>query len=306
MNILRYALKNIFRNLFLSFSSILTIGLLVFLVNILLLVVHISDDFIVSINNKIAIVLNFREWYNNSQIRSQDFLSGAISQFPEISVKYVSREEALWVLEKRHSDLMAIIEDAEENPLPNSVIISQIPLKDYQKIDTFVSGFKDILQYDEENMTQKLVDYQSQFERISKVIHLMTLVKNAIFILIWLFLFVMFVVIHTVIRNFIFFLQDEVRIIELVGGKPSFIYGPFMIQGVLYTFIATLGAFIVFVLFNWFWVEYLPENFAKVYENFFIMLSGRYFFIEIVVAVIIGIFSAFLASYKYIYSTIRE
>lgn len=45
-----------------------------------------------------------------------------------------------------------------------------------------------------------------------------------------------------IIRNFIYFLQDEVRIIELVGGSPLFIYGPFVIQGFLYVVCSNLIA----------------------------------------------------------------
>lgn len=82
MNILRYAFKNIFRNFFLSASSVLTIALLVFFVNILLLVVQFSDEFIKSVNNRNAMAISFQKGYNNTQIRSQEFLSGAINNFP--------------------------------------------------------------------------------------------------------------------------------------------------------------------------------------------------------------------------------
>ena len=221
-------------------------------------------------------------------------------------MEYISQERALELLSKRHSTLISIVEDAEENPLPNSVRLSQIPIQDYEKVDAFVGQFRDVLQYDEENMSKKLLDYQSQYERISKVINLMNLVKNGIFVLIGLFLFAMFIMIHTVIRNFIFFLQDEVRIIELVGGRPSFIYGPLMIQGIIYTVVAVVLAFLSVFLFHQVGIDYLPENFIQSFNNFYTVLHSKYIFIEFLVAILIGIFSAFLASYKYVYSTIRE
>lgn len=61
VNILRYAFKNIFRNIFLSVSSILIIGLLVFFVNILLFVIYSTDEFIHSINNRISININLQD-----------------------------------------------------------------------------------------------------------------------------------------------------------------------------------------------------------------------------------------------------
>lgn len=306
MNLLRYALKNIVRNLFLSISSILTIGLLVFFVNILLLVVFTSNHFIASVNNKIAIILTFKDGYNNTQIRSQEFLSGATA-FSGVMIEYISREDALEMFAKRHSDLVSIVEHADENPLPDSVRISQIPIQMYKEVDAYIAEYRDILQYDEQDMNKKLVDYQNQYAQVSKVVELLQLSTTAVYVLIWLFLFTVFVMIHTVIRNFIFFLQDEVRIIELVWGKSVFIYGPLMIQGVLYTTMGVLCAFCAFFLFkNAGGMHILPENFVPIFEGFYQALVSVYLQAEIGIALLIGVISAFLASYKYVYSTIRE
>lgn len=81
MNILRYAFKNIFRNLFLSASSVLVIGLLVFFVNILLFVLFATEQFIMSVNDKISITINFRDGFDNSQVRSQMLINGINTAF---------------------------------------------------------------------------------------------------------------------------------------------------------------------------------------------------------------------------------
>lgn len=132
MNILRYALKNIFRNFFLSASSVLIIALLVFFVNILLFVVHASDAFIRSVNDRISITINFREGYNNTQIRSEQFLSGVAQSFSGIRVEYISRADALAILSARNPDLASLVEHVDENPLPDSVRISNIPITEYE------------------------------------------------------------------------------------------------------------------------------------------------------------------------------
>jgi len=81
MHHLRYAIKNIFRNIFLSASSVLIIGLLIFFVNILLFVIFSTDRFITSINDRISININFKDGYDNTQIRSKEFLSGITLSF---------------------------------------------------------------------------------------------------------------------------------------------------------------------------------------------------------------------------------
>lgn len=184
MNILRYAFKNIFRNFFLSFSSIITIGLLVFFVNILLLVVHSSDEFISQINKRIAIVISFQDGYDATKVRSQEFLSGALSNFPEMSVKYISKEEAWQIFSERHASLASIIEDARENPFPNSVRFSEIPIEKYEQFNDYIASYKDIIRYDKQDLSQKLLDYRMQYDNIMKTIEFLRLLTNAVYVLI--------------------------------------------------------------------------------------------------------------------------
>lgn len=307
MNIIRYAFKNISRNLFLSLSSILIIGLLIFFVNVLLFVEHASNTFIASVNNKIAFTISFQDGYNDTQVRSQEFLSGITTSFSGVRIDYISRNKALSIFSERNPDLASIIENATDNPLPNSVRISNVPLPMYEAINGYIEQYRDILQYDAENMGKKLVDYESQYNRIQEVVSVLKAANIALYVLVGLFLFTVFIVVHMVIRNFIFFLQDEIRIIELVGGKSTFIYGPFIIQGFLYMFFAVGLVACAFFLFSWSGgIQLIPEMFREMYIDFHARLTQEYFVWEFLISGAIGVFSALLASYKYIHSTIGE
>ncbi len=170
MNILRYAFKNIFRNLFLSGSSVLIIALLVFFVNILLFVLFASERFVENINNRISITINFRDGYDESTPRAQILSTGIRTSFTGILLEYISRENAFAILQSRNPELASLIEQGDENPLPNSLRISNIDLESYERLNTYVSRFQDILQYDAGDMDKKLLDYRSQYERISFVV----------------------------------------------------------------------------------------------------------------------------------------
>ena len=61
-----------------------------------------------------------------------------------------------------------------------------------------------------------------------------------LYAIIGLFLFTVFMIVYNTIGNFVFFYKDEIKIIELVGGSSRFVYGPFGLQGALYTSIGTL------------------------------------------------------------------
>ena len=77
---------------------------------------------------------------------------------------------------------------------------------------------------------------------ISVVVDMLRSLEYGVYVLLGLFIFTVFAIVHMIIRNFIYFLQDEVEIIELVGGNASFVYGPFVVQGMFYTGIATIVA----------------------------------------------------------------
>ncbi len=223
MQLIRYALRNILRNIWLSVSSLLIIGLLVFFVHILLLVIFSTDRFITSINDRISININLQDGYDNSQIRSIEFLSGVTTSFSGVQVDYISREDALTLLTTRNPDLATLIEK-DANPLPNSIRLSNIDIGTYSSLNIYIGRFRDILQYDQGSLDKKLLDYRSQYDRIASVVEMLHILQIAVYILLGLFVFTVAIVIYMVIHNFVFFLQDEVRIIELVGGRPSFIY----------------------------------------------------------------------------------
>lgn len=305
MHHFRYAVKNIFRNIFLSVSSVLIIWLLIFFVNILLFVIFSTDRFIVSINDRISININLQDGYDNTQIRSKEFLAGVSNSFSGVQLDYISREAALDLLTTRNPDLATLIE-SDSNPLPNSIRLSNIDINQYKQLNIYIAQFRDILQYNEWSMNKKLLDYRTQFDRISSVVEMLHILQFAVYILLWLFIFTVSIVIYMVIHNFVFFLQDEIRIIELVGGRPSFIYGPFIIQWLLYASIATCISIVTFLAIltltrsQSIFVDFLP--FLSDFSALFVMYS----WILIPLFSLIGAISAFLASWKYIHTTIGE
>ncbi len=217
MNILRYAFKNISRNIFLSITSIVVISLLVFFVNILLFILFATERFIDGVNDRISITINFRDEFNAGDPRALSFIGEVTGSFTGISTEYISREDAFSILKNRDPDLALIIENTSENPLPNSIKISKIGLGEYKALNNTIARFQDILQYDATDMDKKLLDYRAQYARISVIVEMLHSLEKGIYILLALFVFTVFAIVHMIIRNFIYYLQDEVQIIELVG-----------------------------------------------------------------------------------------
>lgn len=87
-----------------------------------------------------------------------------------------------------------------------------------------------------------------------------------------------------------FFYRDEIKIIRLVGGENLFIYGPFAIQGVLYTGLAYLIGTSVFSLLVKNINFSLITDFPVFIDKFF-TLYGQMFFLEFCVILFVGLLS---------------
>jgi cell division protein FtsX len=183
------------------------------------------------VNNRISFTISFQSGYTVSDVRVRALADRLQSTLSGITIETISKREAFALLKERNPDLTALIENSGENPLPDSLRVDNIPLDDYGKFNDLVSEEKDILFYDKDAMNRKYLDYQSQFQRISFVVQFLQILEYGVYALLSLFLFTVSVIIYTVIGNSIFFHKNEIEIIELVGGRSLYIYGPFLLQG---------------------------------------------------------------------------
>lgn len=139
------------------------------------------------------------------------------SAFSGISLTYISREDALTILAERDPDLASLVESTEDNPLPNSLRITNVELTSYETLNNYIARYQDILQYDADDMNQKLLDYKAQYQRVTIIVSLLENLQFGVSILLGLFLFTVAAIIFMIIQNFIHFLHNEIQIIELVG-----------------------------------------------------------------------------------------
>lgn len=74
MRLLKYAIKNILRNKFLSFSSVLVLTLLMLFINILFTLHQVSQTIVSEISSKLDIVLYVSENYDENSIEALDLM----------------------------------------------------------------------------------------------------------------------------------------------------------------------------------------------------------------------------------------
>lgn len=256
--IAKYSIKNILRNKFLSVSSILVLTLLMFFINILVILHDVSFKLIDSVNSKMTISLYLNKEYDKSSLEVNDLINNIHNLNSNISVQYKSKEMILDEIREREPDLVEILE--RTNPLPDTIILSNIGLEYYEQVNATIQPKMYILSQDKEN-AQHFSNYTTQYQNIKNIIGVLHMLTVGLYIMIGVFLLSIFIITYSIIWNFIYYFKDEIYITRLVGGSKKFIYGPFVLQWMIYSFSSFVLSFIIFIFIltninNVFWDIY--------------------------------------------------
>ena len=292
--IAKYSIKNIMRNKFLSFSSVLVLTLLIFFINILVILHDVSFKLIDSINSKMTISLYLADWYDKNSIEVIDLIED-IENIKEskkwkINVIYKTKGEILDDIRMKEPDLVKILE--RNNPLPETIVLSNIMLDQYKVLNRVIENKLFLLANDNEDKDY-FANYTSQYERITHIIKVLDVLEIWLYWIIIIFLISISIIIYSIIGNFIYYYRDEIYITRLVWWSNKFIYGPFVIQGSIYSFIAFVFSFLIFIGL----LQKLNSSFWDMY-TFEIQLWIS--LIEMIVFVIIWWFAWYLSSKKYL------
>jgi len=292
--IAKYSIKNIMRNKFLSFSSVLVLTLLIFFINILVILHDVSFKLIDSINSKMTISLYLADWYDKNSIEVIDLIED-IENIKEskkwkINVIYKTKGEILDDIRMKEPDLVKILE--RNNPLPETIVLSNIMLDQYKVLNRVIENKLFLLANDNEDKDY-FANYTSQYERITHIIKVLDVLEIWLYWIIIIFLISISIIIYSIIGNFIYYYRDEIYITRLVWWSNKFIYGPFVIQGSIYSFIAFIFSFLIFIGL----LQKLNSSFWDMY-TFEIQLWIS--LIEMIVFVIIWWFAWYLSSKKYL------
>jgi cell division protein FtsX len=124
-------------------------------------------------------------------------------------------------------------------------------------------------------------------------------IKIWIYSIIVFFMFSVFIIIYNTIWNFVFFYKDEIKITKLVWWDNFFIYWPFSIQWIIYTFLSSFISILIFVYIIKTVNIYLIDDFPK-FINLFLLKNSPYFFYQMILLMFIWAIRWFISSQKFI------
>ncbi|MBD2868434.1 permease-like cell division protein FtsX [Paenibacillus arenilitoris] len=232
---LREGAKNIIRNGWMSFASMSSIFISLFILGTFFLLAMNVNSMAGQMESQVQIRVYLQ--LNVEQAKMTE-LQNKIGNLTEVSkVTFVSKAEGLELLRKNlgkeNEDLLEGY-DNEKNPLPDSFTVD---VYDPQSIEAAAQQIDAINKADETQPISKIKYGQGTVETLFKVTNA---VRNiGIVIVVGLSVTAMFLISNT-IKMTILARRREIGIMKLVGATNSFIRWPFFIEGALIGIISSI------------------------------------------------------------------
>ncbi len=293
--IVRSGWTNFRRNGYLSFGATGMMALTLFLFLGLLSLQFMTSQVVASLQEKIDVSAYFTVDATEEQMLQ---VKSDLQSLPDVSsVTYVSREQALADFKARHEEDQLIQESLaqlDSNPLAASLNIKASDSSQYASIAQFLENNKF------RSVIDKIDFYENKgvIERIRNISGgirgwglAATLVLAAIAVL----------VTFNTVRLTIFNQRQEIEIMRLVGASNWHIRGPYVAEGGIYGLFAAAGALGVFYPAIYF-VSGKISSFAPEVNLFSFFLKGiaQTFLLVVVLGILLGTVSSFIAIRKHL------
>ena len=173
--ITKYSIKNTLRNKFLSISSLLVLTLLMFFINILVVLDDVSYKLIDSINSKLTLSLYLSDDYNRNSLEITDLIDDIYNINDKIVVEYKTKEDILAEIRLKEPNLVKILE--RNNPLPDTIALSNINLEDYERVNSLIESKMYLLSNDETKQDY-FANYSTQYQKIEDITNVLDILKT--------------------------------------------------------------------------------------------------------------------------------
>ncbi|PIS05215.1 MAG: hypothetical protein COT81_02270 [Candidatus Buchananbacteria bacterium CG10_big_fil_rev_8_21_14_0_10_42_9] len=230
--VIKFAGQSFWRNIWLSIATIFIIILTLISVNAIVILNLVTQEIVTAVQEKIDISVYFQPGIEEIQIKEVESYLKSLSQVE--AIKYKSAAENLAEFRLQNIDNPSIIEslaELEENPISATLNVTGKKLTDYESIIAVLdnSKYKNWI-IDKNFETHR--GYINRVQIISQNIQKVGIGLTATFTIIAL------LIVFNTIRVAIYTHREEVSIMKLVGASNHFIRSPFIVEGIIYAFVA--------------------------------------------------------------------
>lgn len=229
----------------------------------------------------------FKDEAKQSEI---DALGQQIKNTQKVSkLEFVSKEDALKIYREQNKDDPLLLDLVTADILPSAFKVSADKIEDLSAISDILSKspIVDRVVF-QKDVVQNLAIWTNAARKIGAVLSIV-LALDAVFLMV--------IIIGIRISQ----RKEEIEIMRLIGATNWYVRWPFIFEGIFYGLIGSVFGWIIGVLLLWYSIPFLSTFLRGIpvlpvsYE-FLLELLG----IEIVLALILGFFSSFIAVLRYL------
>lgn len=293
-------LTGFYRNRTVSLSSIFILTITLAIIASFYFTRAIFDYTLDQVRDKVDVRVYFTIDATDEQVNDVKSKLLGLSQVK--SAIYTSREQALQDFRDRHEKDQLTLQALDElgaNPFGASLSIQAKDPSQYEYIANSLSNGGKLLG-DSQSSIDKINYYQLK-DSIDKLGNIINWTNTVGFWLSIVFIAMSCMIVYNTIRLAIFTYRDEIAVMKLVGASNWFIRGPFLVEAMLYGFLAT---FITMAFFYpaTIWVTkktvffFEGMNIYQYYLDNFFVLTG----LLLASGVLLAVISSFFAVRKYL------
>ena len=266
----REVLLSMIRNRWMTFASIGTVAVSLFVLGVFLILVMNMHKMASSLESQVQISVYINDNLPEAGRKEIERMTREMKSVT--AIEYVPREKALKILQERLGENKKILDAlGESNPLPNSFLVTVGRAEDVKKT---AAAIADLYGVDEVKYGQ---DVAANIFELTHLMRLFGLILMALLIGATIF------IISNTIRLTVFARRKEIAIMKYVGATDWFIRWPFILEGVGLGIIGgTVSALIL--------RSFYSAMIAKIYESlaFFPMIEQYPFMNYLMVALIVA------------------
>ncbi|HUX35830.1 MAG TPA: permease-like cell division protein FtsX [Candidatus Paceibacterota bacterium] len=293
--IVRYGMKNFWRNGWLSAATV-AIMLISLMVSMGLMIFnYITDQAVASIQDKIDISVYFKTSAPEDEILN---IKSSLENMAQVkNVEYVSSDQALSIFKDKHSNDPTISQAVSElngNPLEASLNIKAKQPDQYAAIADY---------FNTPDLTQ-FVDSVSYAKNQVAIDRLTAIVQNVGwggFVLTFVMALIAGLVVFNTVRLTIYSNRDEISIMRAVGASNGLVRGPYIVEGIAGGVAAAIISVIISAPIAYSISPYI-NSFIPGLDVFSYFMSNifRLTMYQILFAVVIAALSSFIAIRRYL------
>ncbi len=297
--VLKLAFSNFRRNLWLSVATITVMVFAIATYHVVVLLRVASDATLLSIEKKIDVGIYLAPSVSNDGAR---IIKATLEKFPTVAeVRLITKAEALETFRKQRgsSDMIQrALAEVGENPFGAQL---KIRAKSADRYPAVIAALDDPAVVPTGSIERKSYDDHKALIARFKLISFKA--QQLVQMLGFALLLISFFVVFNTVRIALYTHREEIGIMKLVGASNWFIRLPFLLEGVFYSFVATviatvflLGALSAAGPFLARFFSEVPVDFLRFYQSHALLAIGGQF----VVLSIMNILGASIAIGRYL------